>query len=95
MMPSPEPKVTRNIYKLWGTPGLLLKFNHWSFSSQASFFFGPAAEFYTLEIYLPKVPKKLTYGNIWKWTQEIQAGVNKKPFACPFQDRQFQNLERL
>jgi len=25
----------------------------------------------------------------------VHSGVNKKPFACPFQDRQFQNPDRL
>ena len=25
----------------------------------------------------------------------VQSGVNKKPLACPFQDRQFQNPDRL
>ena len=28
-------------------------------------------------------------------TECLPAGVNKKPFACPFQDRQFQNPDRL
>ena len=30
---------------------------------------------------------------IARWQR--QPGVNKKPFACPFQDRQFQNQDRL
>ena len=27
--------------------------------------------------------------------QKYVPGVNKKPFNCPFQDRQFQNQDRL
>ena len=32
--------------------------------------------------------------DVWTMFGE-EAGVNKKHFACPFQDRQFQNPDRL
>ena len=40
-------------------------------------------------IFYPFEPLLCTDG--WVGRLAHQAGVNKKPFACPFQDRQFQN----